>query len=79
MTPRQGQVLLSPATAARLKAYCELNGVTQSRVAEGVIEKFLLEQPEDLLEEVRVAEEAALVAPGASVAREMYERSRRLP
>lgn len=79
MSRNQGHVSLSGETAARLRAYCEINGVSQSKVVEGLIAKLLLEQPEDLLDEVRVAEEAALTAPGASVANEMYERSRRIP
>lgn len=79
MSRNHKHISLSGATAARLKAYCDANGVSQAQVIEDLVEKLLLEQPEDLLDEVRVAEEAAMTAPGSSVANEMYERSRRIP
>ena len=49
---------ISGATHAKLKAYCELNGISMSQFVGTRVDEYLNAQPESLLDEPPVVEEA---------------------
>jgi hypothetical protein len=77
-------VSLSAKTYAKLKEFCEVNNCSMAAVVEHEVNKYLDAQPENLLDEpTRVEEEGpppeSFTPDLPSTAREMYERSRRIP
>lgn len=67
-------IVVSTMTYEKLKAFCEVSGVSMSSVVEQRISQYLDEQPENLLQEVEV-----VVTPcNEAVATEMYRRARQV-
>lgn len=48
---KRKSISLSAPTYAKLKAYCELNGIPMAQLVELRVDEFLNSQPEDLLGE----------------------------
>jgi len=66
-------ISLSAATHEKLKAYCELHGISMAQFVETRVDEFLNAQPENLLDA------PAEVVADRPVASEMYDIARRLP